>query len=240
MQDENLWHEIQTALSALATADLTLEWAITESLRKTFGFSKDRCAIVMLEYRKFRYLLDIAEGPILPSPLIAFVQLRDTPSSSAFAEIKRWSVRASTPFRGSLSFVYNPAYQRAVDLYQQEFGAVPTRKIWPTRLQALRRNQAFMALGLGIAMVAMGDWMQSGAASISALSCFFWHSLRSFSLAAIGANREAMPKRAFTTFLCSDFMPNFANDRPVRRHPRAVQFPGIHRLRTRGSGEEGD
>ncbi|WP_156317404.1 glycine-rich domain-containing protein [Cypionkella psychrotolerans] len=164
MQDDKRWQEILAAPSSLVTGDLTLEWAISESLRKTFGLSKESCAIAMQEYRKFRYLCDIADGPLLPSPLITFVQARDTPNSSAFTEIKRWSVRAAMPHKGSLFFVHNPAYQRAVDLYQQEFAGIPARNIWPTRLQARRRNQAFVALGMGVAVATMGDWAQSGVA----------------------------------------------------------------------------
>ncbi|MEO5615054.1 MAG: hypothetical protein ABIR04_09065 [Cypionkella sp.] len=162
MRDQKRWQEILAAPSALVTADLTLEWAIFESLRKTFGLSREICAFAMQEYRKFRYLCEIAEGPILPPPLIAFIQVRDTPNSSAFAEIKRWSVRASTPLAtDSWSFASDPSYQRAVDLYPQEFGATPVSKIWPTRLQARGRKLAFIAFGSGMAAAMMGDWLQS-------------------------------------------------------------------------------
>ncbi|WP_426037080.1 hypothetical protein [Cypionkella sp. TWP1-2-1b2] len=174
MQDDKLWYETKAAPSALATADLTLEWAITESLRKTFGLSKDDCAIVMLEYRKFRYMRDVAEGQISPSPLMAFVQSRDMPNSSAFAEIKHWWGGAGRSLTSaSLSFVHEPAYKRAVDLYQQEFAATPPCKIWPTRLQAHRKNQASVAFGLGLAAVIVGDWVKSDITSaLGFVLCF--------------------------------------------------------------------
>lgn len=166
MRNDKLWQDIKAAPSALATADLTLEWAISKSLRRTFELSKDNCVIVMLEYRRFRYLHDIAEGTPLPSPLIAFIQTRDTPNSTAFAEIKRWwggaARRANT---GLSSFVHEPAYQRTLDLYRQEFAATPPYEIWPTHLQVQRKNQAFLACGLGLAAGIMGGWAQSDIAA---------------------------------------------------------------------------
>ncbi|MDZ4392147.1 hypothetical protein [Cypionkella sp.] len=166
MRDDKLWHEIKAAPSALATADLTVEWAICKSLHRTFQLSKDNCVILMLEYRRFRYLHDIADGPLLPSPLIAFIQARDTPNSTAFAERKRWWGGAVRPANSALSsFVHEPAYQRALDLYQQEFGATPPYQIWPTRLQAQRKNQAYLACGLGLVISIIGRWAQSGTAA---------------------------------------------------------------------------
>lgn len=166
MRDDNLWHEIKTAPSALVTADLALEWAISKSLRRTFGLSKDNCVIVMLEYRRFRYLHDIAEGTLLPSPLIAFIQTRDTPNSTAFAEIKRrWGGAVRSAKSDLSSFVHEPAYLRTLNLYQQEFAATPPYKIWPTHLQVQRKNQAFLVCGLGLAAAILGGWAQSGVAA---------------------------------------------------------------------------
>ena len=163
MQDDKLWHDIKAAPSALATADMTLEWAISKSLRRTFELSTDNCIIVMLEYRRFRYLHHIAEGTLLPSPLIAFIQARDTPNSTAFAEIKRWWSGAARRADTDLSsFVHEPAYQRTLDLYRQEFAAAPRYEIWPTHLQVQRKNQAFLVCGLGLAMGIMDHWVQSG------------------------------------------------------------------------------
>ena len=174
MQDENRWHEILAAPSALATGDLTLEWAISESVRKTFGLGKESCTIAMHEYRKFRYLCDIAEGPILPSPLIAFVQARDIPKSSAFAEIKRWSVRTSTPFAaGSLAFAHERGYQQALDLYRQEFNQPPMPEIWPSLTQARQRYIAMACAVAGAVAIILGKQLSLSLLSILGCTLLF-------------------------------------------------------------------
>ncbi|MFC3182594.1 hypothetical protein [Cypionkella sinensis] len=141
MRNDKLWQDIKAARSALATADMTLERAVSKSLRRTFELDPDKCILLMLEYRRFRYLHHIAEGPLMPSPLIAFIQTRDTPNSIAFAEIKRWWGGAARRVNTSLSsFVHEPAYQRTLELYQQEFAATPPYEIWPTHVQVQRKK----------------------------------------------------------------------------------------------------
>ena len=162
MQDDKLWQEIKTAPSALVTLDHGLEAAITKAMLRQYTMDAGSVTIALREYRRLRYLRAISAEPLRAPPLLAFIQDRDTTNSRAFRETTRQSMQATTTYlAGTLPFVSDPAYQRTLDLYRQEFTQPPMPEIWPSLTQARQKYIAMACAVAGAAAIIMGNQLPS-------------------------------------------------------------------------------
>ncbi len=162
MQDDKLWQEIKTAQSALVTLDHGLEAAITKAMLRQYTMDAGSVTIALREYRRLRYLRAISAEPLRAPPLLAFIQDRDTTNSRAFRETTRQSMQATTTYlAGTLPFVSDPAYQRTLDLYRQEFAQPPMPEIWPSLTQARQKYIAMACAVAGAAAIIMGNQLPS-------------------------------------------------------------------------------
>jgi hypothetical protein len=174
MRDEKLWHDIENAPSALATLDAAMEPALIKAMRKEFGLDARNCAIALFQYRHWRYLQAVSEAPLLPPPLLAFIRDRDIVNSPVLGK-RKWRSFTERPsyLAGSLSFVRDSAYQRAISLYRQEFDLIPMPEIWPDLRQVYQRNAAIACAFVGMAVLIWGEQLHSNALKIvgSVLFC---------------------------------------------------------------------
>jgi hypothetical protein len=162
MQDDKLWQEIKTAPSALVALDHGLEAAITKAMLRQYTMDAGSVTIALREYRRLRYLRAISAEPLRAPPLLAFIQDRDTTSSRAFRETTRQSMQATTTYlAGTLRFVSDPAYQRTLDLYRQEFTQPPMPEIWPSLTQARQKYIAMACAVADAAAIIMGNQLPS-------------------------------------------------------------------------------
>jgi hypothetical protein len=216
MRDETLWGQIRAAPTALANAEFGLEWVITQRMRQKFELNPERCSIVLYEYRRFRYLCSVSDETLKPPPLLRFVQARDTINSVARNEGKWGQIRSvrdaswETP-----PFERDPAYQRTLALYQQEFGLEAPPKIWPSPLTMRRRRLAFLpcSLGLGLLSSVICSRFLGSLALVTLYLCW---PLPFKCYTNIGLIRPATRQPAF---IRRKSMTNSPNG-PIRRHPR--------------------
>lgn len=174
MQDDKLWQEIKMAPSALVTLDHGLEAAITKAMLRQYTLDARSCAIALHEYRRLRYLRAISAEPLRAPPLLAFIQDRDTISSRVFRETTRQSMQATTTYlAGALPFVSDPAYQRTLDLYHQEFTQPPIPEIWPSLTQARKKYIAMACAVAGAAAIIMGNQLPSTLLNILGCALLF-------------------------------------------------------------------
>ena len=174
MQDDKLWQEIKTAPSALVTLDHGLEAAITKAMLRQYTMDAGSVTIALREYRRLRYLRAISAEPLRAPPLLAFIQDRDTTNSRAFRETTRQSMQATTTYlAGTLPFVSDPAYQRTLDLYRQEFTQPPMPEIWPSLTQARQKYIAMACAVAGAAAIIMGSRLSSNLLNILGCALLF-------------------------------------------------------------------
>ncbi|MBT9245457.1 hypothetical protein KM031_15665 [Gemmobacter fulvus] len=177
MQDEQLWQQI-LALPLIGPDDLAVP-------RSTFRFGAPLAAHVkqeiLLELRRFLYLLAVSGEELVPSPFIADA-LRDLVAKSGPELVLGTHPDRAARLTLSLRMGRNPLlwqrdYQRSLDLRARSFGAADPEHIWPSlrsyRLQLA--GWALLAAGLVLAVLAkLGA--DTGVAALALLICggFIW------------------------------------------------------------------
>ena len=137
MQDPALWQEIQDTPIALAPR----RHCLAEHLWREFDLPASRHSTALTEYRRFLYLVAVSKEPLAPSPLIDYMW-KTHAKCARIAPDGGKALLARLPSRadGGTEPHNNPAYQRTLDLYQQEFRAPPMPKVWPS-VRELRRTR---------------------------------------------------------------------------------------------------
>ncbi len=119
-------------------------WRLAERAASKIGLGRERAGRVIAEYRCFLYLAATADEPVAPSPMIDKVwQLHLEDRAAYVDELSRDVIgclidrdpRGPPPVR-------DPAYQRTLALYREEFREVPFKAIWPDQTLLKRQRRA--------------------------------------------------------------------------------------------------
>ena len=172
MRDETLWTRLQ-AVDLLTPGDLTLP---TSWLFGGKPLSEQVKLEIIIELRRFLYLLGTSNEPLMPSHFVALAlqKLLSKPALVLPSPID--------PSRLFLTSVNAPAatqasYLRALDMRADEFGAADPEHIWPKPRSIKLQLLGWLALAAGVvfALLSRFGYSTTGAAVVLLLiGGFLW------------------------------------------------------------------
>ncbi|MEP2717163.1 hypothetical protein [Pseudophaeobacter sp.] len=175
----------------------TLEGGMTfvDLLRRDTKFTRSLAEDVIDEYRRFAYLTQVADQPLVPSPRVDkawHLHLTLTRDYwERFCGETLGSKLHHTPGQGA--FHEHPDYAATLALYRKEFGFSPPYDHWPTSARkAPDTIYLLFALLVGLigflAKEPMAIYIAAALGSVYALS--FWGELPFFRASGIGSEHE--------------------------------------------------
>jgi hypothetical protein len=130
VRDSGLWQRLQDYGFPLSDGRGTLE----EHLIAKAKFGAVKAARAIEEYRRFLYLAATAGEPVAPSQLVDRVWHAHIIDTRAYVDDFATKVTGRIIHHrpGRPDAADDPAYQRTLHLYEEEFGEMPFRKVWPS------------------------------------------------------------------------------------------------------------
>ncbi len=126
--------------------------SFSDRLCRENNWNKSYSDQVIVEYKRFIYLICISEKPITPSDQIDQAwHLHLTYTRSYWVELcnnilKQELHHCPTIGGKAESDKYKKQYQYTLDLYEREFGITPATEIWPTPEERFRDADKFVRL----------------------------------------------------------------------------------------------
>jgi len=127
-RDEALWHRLE----GYSFHEKPLSQSLIDRLQQETGHSLDVCYTVAEEYRRFMYLTGSTGETLSPSPIVDLVwRLHITDELAYFKDFCPRVIGRTIHYTPSeLMIEEDPAYERTLDLYAQEFGRAQVQ-YWP-------------------------------------------------------------------------------------------------------------
>ena len=127
-RDRRLWHRLE----GYSFHERPLTRSLVETLEEVTGHSTDVCYTLVEEYRRYMYLVGSTGDTLAPSPIVDIVWRQHVKDKRAYYEDFCPRIIGRTihynPAAGP--FDEDPAYERTVAYYTQEFGR-PQVQYWP-------------------------------------------------------------------------------------------------------------
>ena len=127
-RDRRLWHRLE----GYSFHERPLTRSLVETLEEVTGHSTDVCYTLVEEYRRYMYLVGSTGDTLAPSPIVEIVWRQHVKDKRAYYEDFCPRIIGRTihynPAAGP--FDEDPAYERTVAYYTQEFGR-PQVQYWP-------------------------------------------------------------------------------------------------------------
>lgn len=146
MTDSDLWARVLAQPLNVGTTSLT------DLFSRDTGHSAATARRLVMEYRRFLYLVAVNKGILAPSRLVDrawHLHLADPLAYQSFCE--PLFGRQILHLEGRPAPFNDPAYQATLTSYQQEFGLKPGSRMWPTpedEVPRARRIGAALVLGV--------------------------------------------------------------------------------------------
>ncbi len=172
MQDDTLWRQIEAA-QLLTVEELRFPGTFRLFSKPLAPHVKDE---ILLEFRKFIYLLAVSKDQLMPSPYVAsaLTSYLARPDKSQLATLTQATL-VQTAVRRPLFLA--AAYRRTLDLRAAEFGADDPEHVWPKPLSLGLQlcGWGSLAVGFGLVILArLGADSAVFAAPFLVLGGFLW------------------------------------------------------------------
>ncbi|MEL6681813.1 MAG: hypothetical protein AAFQ09_04115 [Pseudomonadota bacterium] len=151
-RDRRLWHRLE----GYSFHERPLTRSLVDRLQEETGHSIDVCYTLVEEYRRYMYLVSSTGETLAPSPIVDLVWQLHVQDERAYFEdfCPRIIGRTIHHNPGPERFDEDPAYERTLDYYAQEFGR-PNVQYWPDPdVSAVTFSKAMMWI-VGIAAFAL-------------------------------------------------------------------------------------
>lgn len=157
-RDRRLWHRME----GYSFHERPLTRSLIDVLSDETGHSKEICYTLVEEYRRFMYLQSSTDDTLSPSPIVHLVwQLHMRDRKAYFDDFcPRIIGRTLLPADHLPPLQDDPAYERALDDYAQEFGLAKVQ-YWPDPdVAVVRASNAIMWM-VGLAAFAFALFFSS-------------------------------------------------------------------------------
>ncbi|MDO6590272.1 MULTISPECIES: hypothetical protein [Rhodobacterales] len=151
-RDRKLWHRLE----GYSFHERPLTRSLIEQLRDATSYDVDVCYTVVEEYRRFMYLIGSTGEDLTPSPIVDQVwQLHIADEKAYFRDFCPRIIGRTIHRPEDLPpFADDPAYERTLDYYAQEFGRAQVQ-YWPDPDDRMMRFSQFLMWVIGFAAFAM-------------------------------------------------------------------------------------
>jgi hypothetical protein len=157
-----LWHRLE----GYSFHERPLTRSLVDRLGEETGHPVDVCYTLVEEYRRFMYLMGSTGEDLSPSPIVDVVWRLHASDKRAYNDdfcpriIGRSIHRPELDFLDLDAFQNDPAYERTLDYYADEFGPAQVQ-FWPDPdLASVRMSRALFA-GIGFFAVVLAVVLQS-------------------------------------------------------------------------------
>lgn len=151
-RDRRLWHRLE----GYSFHERPLTRSLVETLEEVTGHSTDVCYTLVEEYRRYMYLVGSTGDTLAPSPIVDIVWRQHVKDKRAYYEDFCPRIIGRTihynPAAGP--FDEDPAYERTVAYYTQEFGR-PQVQYWPDPDESAVTFSTAMMWVVGLAACAL-------------------------------------------------------------------------------------
>lgn len=126
--DRRLWHRLE----GYSFHERPLTRSLVETLEEVTGHSTDVCYTLLEEYRRFMYLVGSTGDTLAPSPIVDIVWRQHVKDKKAYFDdfCPRIIGRTIHYTPSEVPVEQDPAYERTLEYYTQEFGR-PQVQYWP-------------------------------------------------------------------------------------------------------------
>lgn len=151
-RDRRLWHRLE----GYSFHERPLTRSLVDRLEEETGHSIDVCYTLVEEYRRYMYLVGSTGETLAPSPIVDLVWQLHIQDERAYFEdfcpriIGRTIYHNPVPDRVD----EDPAYERTLEYYAQEFGR-PNVQFWPDPDVSAVTFSKFMMWIVGVAAFAL-------------------------------------------------------------------------------------
>lgn len=150
-RDRQLWHRLE----GCSFHERPLTKSLVDRLEEKTGHPKDICYILVEEYRRFIYLAGSTEETLAPSPIVNIAWRLHMDDRKAYFDdfCPRIIGRTLLPPDHLKPFQDDPAYERTLDDYAQEFGLAKVQ-YWPDPDVSIVRASRVIMWSVGAAAFA--------------------------------------------------------------------------------------
>lgn len=130
--DNPLWHKIES----FEIDDLDSSFSFSDRLARENSWSMEYCLRIILEYKKFMYLICVSKSPLTPSDEIDQVWHLHLLYTQSYwidfcGDVLKTQIHHGPTKGASEQETFKDQYQNTLDLYKITFAKNPPSDIWP-------------------------------------------------------------------------------------------------------------